>query len=297
MARRRRRRRRSRSRGRKRLKFQAKPLFIIGLVILVGAFIWTQISFKEFKKTHALKRPRKPIQEAFSKPPARSQGKGAKIVFVIDDMGHTTEHLAELDRLGNRVTYSILPFLKHSQFFEEYSRNTGAEVILHLPMESVSGTIPGPGLITSSMSDQAVSELIKRELDSLPMVKGANNHMGSKGTSDPRMMKLVLAEFKRRRLFFLDSFTTSQSVVRDTAVAMGVPVLKRDVFLDNVDEKSKIREQVDLLASVARLRGYAVGIGHYRQNTLQVLAEEIPRLRKQGYDIISLGEMLRLRHK
>lgn len=316
MARRRRRRKSRRKRG-IRLKFprNSGAFFIAALVLAVG-FFWAKNTLKFHtpfsEKTHrkAVSPARKP---AASKPPAarqlrwpvsgpaaplKSQGRGPKLVFVIDDMGHTTEHLSQLDQLGNKVTYAILPFLKHSHFFDEYSYQTGAEVILHLPMESVSGTIPGPGLITSAMTDGDVRELVGRELDSLQRVKGANNHMGSKGTSDPRMMELILRELKNRNLFFLDSMTTIKSVSRDVGGEMSFgTILKRDVFLDNVDDLEKVRSQIRLQASIARMKGQAIGIGHYRYNTLQALVEEIPKLKKEGFDIVSLSELRRLNKK
>ncbi len=314
MARRRRRkkRRKKKIKFKFKFKFKGKPLLIFGIIVIGAAFLVTRFAFKDFQRKHSLKRDSRPRVSAPVKkttpvsrpvvhtpaPYARalhSQARGPKITFVIDDMGHTTEHLNLLSGLGNQVTYAILPFLKHSSFFDEFSYQSGAEVILHLPMESVSGTIPGPGLITSSMSDDAVLELARRELDSLPHAQGANNHMGSKGTSDSRMMRLILGELKRRGLLFLDSRTTPQSVSSNVAGDIGFgKVLRRDVFLDNVDEPGKIREQIRNLAETARKHGYAVGIGHYRENTLEVLNQEIPKLRKDGFDIISLSEMRRM---
>ena len=219
-----------------------------------------------------------------------------KIVIVLDDIGHTTENLELLRALGNQVTYAILPFLKHTAFFDEFSFQTGAEVILHMPLESIRGTIPGPGLILTGMSDQEALDILRRSLASVPHAQGANNHMGSKGSADIRLMTLLLKEFKRSDLFFLDSMTTPESVSRTVASSINFPSsLKRDVFLDNTDTQDAVRFQIGDLASIARQHGYAVGIGHYRYNTLKVLSEEIPRLKKDGYEFISLQELLRFK--
>lgn len=226
--------------------------------------------------------------------PKNLNSKAPKIVIVLDDMGHTTENLDLLRGLGNQVVYAILPFLKHSAFFDQFSFQTGAEVILHMPLESTQGTIPGPGLILASMSDQAAVDVLRRSLASVPHAQGANNHMGSKGSADVHLMTLLLKEFKRSNLFFLDSMTTPKSVSRTVASSLGFPsILKRDVFLDNEDTQEAVRKQVALLAADAKRNGYAVGIGHYRYNTLKVLNEELPRLKKQGYEFISLQDLLR----
>lgn len=221
-----------------------------------------------------------------------------KIVIVLDDVGHTTENLELLRGLGNQVTYAILPFLKHSSFFDQYSFETGAEVILHMPLESTQGTIPGPGLILTSMSDQAATDVLRRSLASVPHAQGVNNHMGSKGSADIHLMTLLLREIKNSGLFFLDSMTTPKSVSRSVASSLNFPsTLKRDVFLDNTDTQDAVRNEVRKLAETARQNGYAVGIGHYRYNTMKVLNEEIPRLKKLGYEFISLQELLRLKKR
>lgn len=225
-------------------------------------------------------------------PIPRVLGSAPKLVFVIDDIGNTGSHVPEIEKLGRDVTYAILPLLAHTSFFDQLSLRTGAEVILHLPLDSYKGTIPGPGLITTAMPDDYVLEELQRNLASVPHRVGVNNHMGSKGTSDSRMMDLILGNLKSRGLFFLDSRTTSQSVAPLVAKEIGMSILARDKFLDNVDEVSAIRSEVRKLAEMARRKGHGVGIGHYRLNTLKVLQEEIPLLKQAGFEIVSLRELL-----
>jgi hypothetical protein len=71
-------------------------------------------------------------------------------------------------------------------------------------------------------------------------------------------------------------------------------VLRRDIFLDNKDDRSAINRQITLLAKEADKKGHSIGIGHYRYNTLKVLNERIPELEEEGYDIICLSELIRL---
>lgn len=220
-------------------------------------------------------------------------GGAPRIAFVIDDMGNTSLYTDMLEKLGDDVTYAILPNVAHTMLYDRFSQRTGAAVILHLPLESTKGTIPGPGLITSTMPDEHVLDRLRRDLDSVPHRIGVNNHMGSKGTSDPRIMNIVLTELKRRGFFFLDSRTTGGSVAPRVASNLGMPVLLRDEFLDNVDSMPAIRQEIYNLAELARQKGYAIGICHYRPNTLQVLIEEIPKLKAAGYNVVSLREFIK----
>lgn len=217
-----------------------------------------------------------------------------KIVFVIDDVGNHNRYNRQLKTLGNKVTYAILPLLPYSQYYGDLSLTTGAEVILHLPLDTMLDKIPGRGLIVGTMSREDILDVLARDLDSVPNHVGVNNHMGSRGTADREMMTTILTELKRRHLFFLDSYTTMESVVPSVGRAIGLPILARGVFLDNEDSKPAIRAQLNQLRTDAREKGNAIAIGHYRKKTLEVLGEEIPRFESEGFDIITLQEMLKV---
>lgn len=215
------------------------------------------------------------------------------IAFVIDDIGHETTYDNLMDQLGSKITYAILPHLKFSNFYGQKSLQTGADVILHLPLESEKGIYPGPGLITRFMPEEEIRRLVAESLDSIPHQIGANNHMGSLGTSDSGFMEIILEEFKKRNLFFLDSYTSPRSQVVPISRKLHLPVLRRDVFLDNVEKSEAIHREIERAAKVARRSGFAIAIGHYKKHTLEALAEEIPRLEKRGYQIVKLSELMK----
>ncbi len=223
-------------------------------------------------------------------------GTKPKLTLVIDDIGYTMNDRELLRSLGHNVTYAILPLLPYSRFFGLLSGETKAEVILHQPLESEKGTIPGPGLITDRMPREQIIDVLTHGLESVPHLRGVNNHMGSRGTANPKLMALILGKLKQRGLFFLDSMTTPKSVGWTIAREMAVPAIKRDIFLDNRDTPDAIRGQLQKLTAIARERGYAVGIGHYRYNTLTVLNEEINALKKAGFEIVSLQELIEAVH-
>lgn len=214
-----------------------------------------------------------------------------KMVFVIDDIGYHRDHESKLLKLEDKVVYAILPMLPFSKHFSTLGHKSGADVILHLPLETVDGTIPGRGLITRQMENDYILDVLNRNLSSVPHHIGANNHMGSMGTSDPELMRVILRDMKKRGLFFLDSVTTSQTVVEKVASETGTPFLKRDIFLDNIDAKQAILNQIKKQKSIARKQGYAIGIGHYRDATLSVLIDIIPELEQEGFEVISLSAL------
>ncbi|MFH0986244.1 MAG: divergent polysaccharide deacetylase family protein [Candidatus Omnitrophota bacterium] len=238
-----------------------------------------------------------PTRQAEHKPSQKVSHRHAsrpKIVFVIDDVGNHNRCDAQIKALGDKITYAILPLLPYSRYYGNLSQRTGAEVILHLPLDTMQDKVPGRGLIVDTMSPEDILDMLSRDLDSVPHHVGVNNHMGSRGTASREMMTIILKELKRRGLFFLDSYTTSESVVPSVGRAIGLPILARGVFLDNEDSKPAILTQLNQLRNVAREKGNAIAIGHYRANTLEVLAKEIPRFEKEGFEIITLKKMLKV---
>jgi len=237
----------------------------------------------------------KPSQPIVSKTKSYFPWSGKpKVTFVIDDIGGHNRLKNQLRALGDKVTYAVLPLLPYSRYFGDLSQTTNAEVILHLPLDTVQDKIPGRGLIVDTMSKEDVLDMLARDLDSVPNVVGVNNHMGSRGTANRELMMVILTELKRRNLFFLDSYTTRESTVPSVGRKVKIPILTRGVFLDNEDSKPAIRSQLNEVRKVAREKGNAIAIGHYRPITLEVLKDEIPKFKKEGFEIITLKQMLQV---
>lgn len=218
-----------------------------------------------------------------------------KIVLIIDDFGSkwnsTTEAFLEM---GSNLTVSVLPGERLSTKIVKEARKRGCEVILHLPMEPLSAPFKDNGyIILAKMPQYKIRDVIQKSLDDVPGISGVNNHMGSKVTSDRQTITEVLKELKRYDLYFLDSRTSSSSVAYDIARQLGMRCGRRDVFFDVDTDKNVIREQIKSLADKAGSRGYAIGIGHCYKNTYEVLAEEIPKYQKKGYEFVTLSEVIR----
>ena len=96
-------------------------------------------------------------------------------------------------------------------------------------------------------------------------------------------MTHVANVIKEKKKFFIDSRTTSNSLAESTMRKYGVPTNKRDIFLDNELDEDKIKAQLMKLADVSERKGIAIGIGHVKPQTLNVLAREIPILQEKGF--------------
>ena len=229
--------------------------------------------------------PPAPVSLAFPK------GKG-KIAIVVDDWGYSVRNLPVLNVIQRPLTIAILPSLPHSTEVARAAKASGHEVILHMPMEAMDPRAPREkGTILTAMPRQQVVDLLDRSLATVPSAKGMNNHQGSKVTTDPVLMGTILSDAKRHGLYFLDSFVSQQSVCGDVAARLKVRFARRTVFLDNEENAPAVRQQLVELARIAARKGHAIGIGHDRPVTVQVLREAIPELEKAGYTVVPVSEL------
>jgi polysaccharide deacetylase 2 family uncharacterized protein YibQ len=224
----------------------------------------------------------------------------ARIAIVLDDWGNNSSHLVELYKIREPITLAVMPQLPYSAVVAREARKNRYEVILHVPIESYGNKSPEPATLYCSMTPEQIQEKLSALLDDVPGISGVNNHQGSRGTEDLVMMDVVMKELHSRHLFFLDSLTTSRSVCSGVAASVGVKFAKRDVFLDLppgrlTDEQVRehVRKQLEILYLRAVNKGSAVGIGHDRKTTLEVLQEVMPRMRKQGIRFVFLSELER----
>jgi uncharacterized protein len=213
---------------------------------------------------------------------------------VFDDAGYSLRAAREVFALPRPVTISILPDLPFSTPIAEEAARRGVQVILHLPVQPENPAAdPGPGRITVEMTDEAIARTVAADFGTVPGAVGANNHMGSRGTADPRVMRAVLGTVKTRGLFFVDSLTTPRSVAAKTARAMGVPTAVRAVFLDNQDNDEYVRAQFRVLIRAARTRGQAIAIGHVGKVTVRVLREMLPEFDEAGIRFVPVSALVR----
>jgi len=195
-----------------------------------------------------------------------------RVAIIIDDMGYHHNIGNHLLALELNLSFSFLPDAPFVLEQEEQAYQLGRDVMVHLPMEAADARWdPGPGALFLSAPAKEQLVILKHDLAAVPHAIGANNHMGSKFTRNRPAMRRILTELKAQGLFFVDSFTTAQSIGLTEAQAMGLKTNRRHVFLDNVQDPAKICIQLDRLAALAVRQHSAIGIGHPYQATLDAL--------------------------
>lgn len=236
------------------------------------------------------------ILTLFFVPPPQmvAEVKGPRVAIIMDDLGRGVYPAQVLLGLKESVTFAILPAETDAVRVATLAHEAGREVVLHMPMEpqGYPAVNPGADALFVRYDDEQIRQQVVSLLDQVPHVVGANNHMGSRFTEYRQGMRVVMEEMRRRGLFFVDSLTTGKSVVAETAAEVGVPTLRRDVFLDNVADTELIVRELRRLSRKARENGQAVGICHPYPETLEALRRELPKLSAEGIRFVTISSLM-----
>jgi polysaccharide deacetylase 2 family uncharacterized protein YibQ len=226
-----------------------------------------------------------------AKPSAPAQKSRGEIVLILDDVGFDRQPLAQAMRIDPNLNFSVLPNAQHAHEFASELHRSGFEVMCHLPMEPIGypKQSPGPNAVMTAMTNDEIARTTRSDIAAVPFAAGVNNHMGSRATSDPRVMRTVLSSLPHG-MFFIDSMTVSTSLGEKLAREMKIPTASRQVFLDDVQSETAVRKQLAQLTTAAEERGVAVGIGHMYPVTIRVLAQDAPGLRARGFRFVRASE-------
>ncbi len=220
-------------------------------------------------------------------------GRKPVIAIVIDDMGVSHRRTANISSLDYPLTSSFLTYVSNLRPQIAAAERAGHEIIAHLPMEPKASMNVSPDVLTVKMNEKQVAEGLNGMLDKFPGIAGVNNHMGSRFTEDPVRMDVVMKELEKRGLFFLDSKTTPHSAGEKAAKDNRVRYVSRNVFLDNEDKFDYVMRQLRQTEAIARKNGYAVAIGHPKEQTYNALKVWLPTLKSRNLRLVHLSEIVK----
>ena len=217
------------------------------------------------------------------------------IAIVIDDMGLNKKILNEVVQLGGPLTLSFLSYASNLIEQTTIASSKGHELMLHLPMEHLGDEDPGPGALLVDMKNMELNQRLNLALEKFPNFIGINNHMGSRFTSNSKLMEFLISSLKKRGYLFLDSVTTSRSVALEMGRRLSAPVVARDIFLDDVDNEKEVKLRLAQTELIAKKTGTAIAIGHPRKATLRVLKDWMHNLEQKKIQLVPLSAIAQIR--
>jgi polysaccharide deacetylase 2 family uncharacterized protein YibQ len=219
----------------------------------------------------------------------------AVVAIIIDDLGQDLKPAEDVLALQEEITLAVMPRLPQSKKIAELAGRRGREIIIHMPMEAKGrgDKRPAPGILRADMTPMELISAVNDNLDSVPGAVGINNHEGSALTENREAMTFLMSELKNRNFFFLDSMTSPKSMAWTVAKEFGLKAAKRDVFLDNENDKPlAINKQLAELGRVAKQHGQAIGIGHPHPATIEELRKWLPEAAQQGIEVVPVSRLM-----
>ncbi|MEZ9197959.1 divergent polysaccharide deacetylase family protein [Shewanella sp. 10N.286.54.B9] len=215
----------------------------------------------------------------------------ARIAIIIDDIGYRQSDKAVLT-LPPNVTLSVLPLTPLGKAVATKAHQQGSEILVHLPMQALNGKTIGPGALTNAMSEQDFKKQLQQAIDSVPFASGANNHMGSLLTQLDKPMHWVMDALLQRDIYFIDSVTTKYTQAGAVAEKVGVPLLKRTIFLDNDKTEAALELQFQKAIKLTETQTDVVVIAHPYPETLTFLNNNLHRLAQAEIALVPPSKLL-----
>ena len=216
-----------------------------------------------------------------------------RLAIIVDDGGYGGWITEEILAMPNTLTLSILPHAPYSYETAQRATELGFEVMLHMPMENVSGKTTYPGEIAVTMDANQMMDLTKQALADVPGAVGINNHTGSKFTSNAEAMRTWLDLIKDSGYYFIDSRTSKYACAFEVADEMEIPSAENDLFLDHHAGTDYIRARFREVIEMVKRHGKVITICHFRKNTVPVLKEMFPIIEKEGIEIVHASTLVK----
>lgn len=223
------------------------------------------------------------------------EGGSARLAIIIDDMGNSMAEARSLGAIKVPLTFAIIPGLRVDTAVSEYAAEHQIETMIHVPMQSKGWPerrLETNGLLVT-MDEGEIQERMSAFLEKFPGAVGVNNHMGSAFTEQEKKMTAVLQPLKKGNLFFIDSVTSPESVGVTVAQRLGLRSARRNVFLDNEQNRGYIVGQLNQAVRLARKNGSAIAICHPHPATIAALAAALPELAAQGVTLVPVSRLVK----
>ncbi|WP_233520531.1 divergent polysaccharide deacetylase family protein [Flocculibacter collagenilyticus] len=215
-----------------------------------------------------------------------------RVAIVIDDLGYHHYDMQAVELPGH-ITASILPHTPYAEKIAKHAQQLNKDVMLHIPMEAMSGKALGPGALTAAMKKDEVILSLMRAKQEIPFAVGVNNHMGSRLTAMQQPMQWTMEFLRKHNMFFLDSKTVAHSKAETVAKQNGVHALHRHVFLDNIQTEQEMLKEFKRMIRIAQRYKSAVAIAHPYPETFTFLRKYLPELKsKYNVDLVPISELL-----
>ncbi|MFS1519146.1 divergent polysaccharide deacetylase family protein [Bacillus sp. SCS-151] len=220
-----------------------------------------------------------------------------KSAIIIDDFGGGDGGVMEFLKGDIPITVAVMPFADNSIEHAMLAHQQGFEIMVHLPMQPKKGKKSwlGPKPITIDLPPSEVKKRVTEAIESVPYAKGLNNHMGSLVVENEDIVRAIVEVVKQKNMYIVDSVTSPNSKFPEIAEELGVPLLERDIFLDDISSVSHVTNQMLKLAEVAEEYGVGIAIGHVGETgkvCYTGISQSMKQFKERNIQIVPVSDLI-----
>lgn len=218
----------------------------------------------------------------------------ARIAILLRGVGRSEQEGADaIAKLPSAVSLGFLPYAAESARLASEAREKGHEIIVQLPLEPADypASNPGPETLLTSLAPEENAARLQSVLKRFDGHTGVTNFMGGKMLQSKNALKPVLEDIKARGLVYVGENNNSHNTVRQVAKEINLRYGAAQVLIDTQANPGAIDKALSRLASIARQRGSAIGIGSASAVTIEQVQAWSEKLAAQGITLVPVGAL------
>lgn len=218
----------------------------------------------------------------------------ARIAILLRGVGRNEQDGADaIAKLPSAVSLGFLPYAGESARLASEAREKGHEIIVQLPLEPADypTSNPGPDTLLTSLRPEENAARLQAVLNRFEGHTGVTNFMGGKMLQSKGALKPVLEDIKARGLVYVGESNNSHNTVRQVAREINLRYGAAQVLIDTQANPDAIEKALSRLASIARQRGSAIGIGSASAMTIEQVQVWSEKLATQGITLVPVGAL------
>ena len=222
----------------------------------------------------------------------RLERKAGRIALVFDGFGSSLDDrtMAAL-QLPHIVSFAIVPGLQYSKQTAEYAVENQHGVLTRLALAAANGTvIPDAFQLSSGMRLEENSRRVRKAMAAVPKTEGLCM-MTDAAPGVERQMANVIEIMRKTRSLYVEANTESTPAV-SIARRRKVPYFRNILTVADITEGPLLERKMTELAQQAMRSGYVVAFVHLDNLDLEVIAKEMSRLRKRGYEFVKVSSLV-----
>jgi polysaccharide deacetylase 2 family uncharacterized protein YibQ len=213
------------------------------------------------------------------------------VAIVVSGLGvGAAKTVDAIMKLPAAVTLAFTPYGSDPSKLAERARAQRHEILLQIPMEPFDypDNDPGPQTLLTTLAAEQNLDRMYWHLSRFQGYAGIANFMGARFVVADNVMQPIIREAAKRGLGYLDDGSAPRSVAPQLAAGQAMPFAKADLAIDAVPTALEIDRALIKLESLARERGFAVGVASALPVSIERIAAWSKALEGRGIMLVPL---------